>query len=172
MTLCIKKRNTRERNKITFVSSLATIPPAELTQGKLDGSRTNGSNRGADASVEIWPARSRGTLEFPRHVHRLRSNDRSVPPTFLMRPITQLPDTATYPVTRYPLSFLISSRPRSFSRSLTQAPSYTIVIKFFHRVQTRTNDRALFQIPFFRLWFFPDKFIVPLLFRNYPKRHF
>lgn len=171
MTLCIKKRNTRERDKITFVSSLATIPPAELTH-RENWMVHERMARTVDASVEIWPARSRGTLEFPRHVHRLRSNDRSVPPTFLMRPITQLPDTATYPVTRYPLSFLISSRPRSFSPSLTQAPSYTIVIKFFHRVQTRTNDRALFQIPFFRLWFFPDKFIVPLLFRNYPKRHF
>lgn len=105
-----------------------------------------------DIVVEIWPVRLLATLEFPRHVHRLRSNDRSTDLSHAADYTT--PDTATYPVTRYlPLSFLISSFwPRSFSCLLTRAPSYTTQLNASTRVQTRSIEFSS-RDRFFRLRF-------------------
>lgn len=98
-----KKKEEYERNAIKL-RSFQLRPSGEVnTRRKLDGLHERTARAGA--SVEIWPARNVGisTARPPF------TEQRSVPPTFLMRPITQLPDTATYPVTRYPLSSLISS---------------------------------------------------------------
>lgn len=51
------------------------------------------------------------------------------------------PDTGTYPVTRYPLSFLISSSPLSFLRLYLSATLYG-VIKFFLPTITKSVDRS------------------------------
>lgn len=96
-----KKKKEYERNAIKL-RSFQLWPSGEVnTRGKLDGLHE----------------RMARALKSGRRVREKRWNfhgtstvyGASVPPTFLMRPITQLPDTATYPVTRYPLSSLISS---------------------------------------------------------------
>lgn len=96
-----KKKEEYERNAIKL-RSFQLWPSGEVnTRGKLDGlhERTaRALKSGRRVREERWNFHGTSTVYGA-----------SVPPTFLMRPITQLPDTATYPVTRYPLSSLISS---------------------------------------------------------------
>ena len=96
-----KKKKEYERNAIKL-RSFQLWPSGEVnTRGKLDGlhERTaRALKSGRRVREERWNFHGTSTVYGA-----------SVPPTFLMRPITQLPDTATYPVTRYPLSSLISS---------------------------------------------------------------